>query len=421
MDFLKFKLRYFVMLVALVSSTILLTSCPPDKDNYLTVNPTEFTFDANETGEQTALITTDASFVESIPSAEWIEPRIQGTTLLSIRVAPHLDASSSRTGTITINAGTAIPVNILVRQGAKETLSLSQTSLTIDSDDTNGKTINVSTNSTKGWNFTVSDASWLTCTKNNNDLIVRANNNNNGQQERKATITVTAGSAEPVVLTVIHRPLTFTVSTSSINFPYNSQSSSFSITSNTSWTVSRGTASWLTLSTSSGSNNGTVTVTASANSSTSSRSATITVSNPSGLSRTVNVTQDGRTPPPPPATAQVRFRKLIYTSELTRLGVFTTGGSELASYNFGASTGTSSYSTITSGTHQPRFYEGSWTNMSSTFNFQANRRYTVELTSETTTTWRFTFYEEGSSTTQQGVMINDAVQQPKVFDIPKNR
>ena len=507
MEFSKFKLRSFVTFVAIISCTLLLSwSCKKDS-NMLSVNQTELTFSANETGEKMVVITTDASDVVCTPSMGWIKATVhEGNTLLSVSVDPHLDSSTSRTGTITLSAGSASDVIIKVTQEAKATLSLSQTSLTIEADDTDGKTINI-ISSTEDWTFTATDASWLTCTKNNNSLIVKANNKNAESQERRATITVTAGSADPVVLIVTQKPTAnLTVSTNSMSLEGSASSDTFIITSNTNWTVDRGTATWLTVSPSSGSNNGTITVSASANTSASSRSATITVSGPSGsgLSQTVNVTQGGSssltvsttsisfsnvassrtftinsntswtvssnaswltvspssgsnngtitlsasantstsirtatitvsgggmsrtitaTQPgsQPPATAQVRFRKLIYTSELTRLGVFTTGGSELASYNFGASTGTSSYSTITSGTHQPRFYEGSWTNMSSTFNFQANRRYTVELTSETTTTWRFTFYEDGSATTQRGVMINDAIQQPEVFDIPKNR
>jgi hypothetical protein len=64
----------------------------------------------------------------------------------------------------------------------------------------------------------------------------------------------------------------------------------FSITSNTSWTVSDN-QTWLTVSPTSGSDNTTVTVTAQENTDTSTRSATVTVSATGAASQTVTVTQ----------------------------------------------------------------------------------------------------------------------------------
>lgn len=84
-----------------------------------------------------------------------------------------------------------------------------------------------------------------------------------------------------------------TVSTTSLSLGASAASTTFSITSNVSWTTSDN-QSWLTVSPTSGSNNATVTVTATANTGTSSRSGTVTVTGGS-LTRTITVTQAGAT------------------------------------------------------------------------------------------------------------------------------
>src|SRR4030043_502778 len=69
-------------------------------------------------------------------------------------------------------------------------------------------------------------------------------------------------------------------------------STSFTITSNTTWTVTDD-AAWLTITTSGGSNNGTITAVYDANTSTSSRVATVTVSGSGVNSQIVTVTREG--------------------------------------------------------------------------------------------------------------------------------
>ena len=76
-------------------------------------------------------------------------------------------------------------------------------------------------------------------------------------------------------------------------------STSISVTSNVSWSVSSSAASWLTVSPSGGSDNGSFTIYAAENIDTSARTGTVTVTG-GGITRTVAVTQAGRTPPAPP-------------------------------------------------------------------------------------------------------------------------
>jgi len=474
------------------------------------VNKTELTFSANDTEQQVVEISTTASTWQPAAQQTWIRATSDGGTLLLVTVDPYSDMSKPRSSTITVMAGSAPSVTISVIQEAKDTLSISSTSLTFEQNETDEKKITIRTSSTKGWEL--SDVpSWLNCAKNGNELIVRPIDTNNSSSERRAVIDITAGSSEVVKLTVIQRAsptfslspetsvalpsnqsqTTFTissnvswsvsssaswltvspasgsnngsvtvsasansgsssrsgtitfratgfsdrtitvtqggnqslqVSTNSISVNNTAQTRNFSITSNVSWTVSRGTSTWFTVSPASGSNNATVNVNITANTSSSSRTGTITVSG-GGRSETISVSQAAQ---PAPQQAQVRFRKAFSTPYITQLGVFTTGGSLLASHNFGSSSGTSSYFSITVGTHQTRYYEtGTWVNSGNPLNFQANRRYTYELAREDADYWYFNTYDDGALTIQQGNMIqqgNNGNAVPlEVIAVPKNR
>ena len=94
-------------------------------------------------------------------------------------------------------------------------------------------------------------------------------------------------------VTIIDPPY-LSLSTNTINVSSIAQNQSFSINSNTNWTVSDD-ANWLTVSPTNGSNNGTVTVSYSENTSTSQRTATITVSGTGVSSQTITVIQAGAT------------------------------------------------------------------------------------------------------------------------------
>lgn len=83
------------------------------------------------------------------------------------------------------------------------------------------------------------------------------------------------------------------VSPSNQNVDYHSGSKTFSITSNTIWTVSNA-ATWLTVSTTNGSGNGKLISSFTANTSTTSRVATITISGIGVSSQTVTINQSGK-------------------------------------------------------------------------------------------------------------------------------
>jgi len=85
------------------------------------------------------------------------------------------------------------------------------------------------------------------------------------------------------------------LSSDMLNFVSTGEQKTFTITSNTDWTVSS-SASWLMVSPASGSNDSTITVTAAANTATTQRTATITVSGTGVTAQTISVTQAAAIP-----------------------------------------------------------------------------------------------------------------------------
>ena len=407
MAFSKFKFSYFFVIVAIISCTYSCSSCDPKK---LSVDPAELTFQANESDAQMVNISTNDPPWVATPSGAWIHAIQDGATdILSVKVDPNSDTENSREGQITVTAGEAPTKIIKVTQARKDKLTISPTSLSFEWNETAEKKVAVSTN-VSSWELPTNLPSWLNISKNGNELSIRPIESNNTEQEKTAVISITAGSANSAVLTVMHKPVPapyLTVSTSSMNFSSSSQLNTFTINSNISWTVSRGTTTWITVSPSSGSNNGSVSVSVTANNTNSTRNGTITVAG-SGITRTINVSQ----PPPQPQYAQVRFKKSVYSVHITQLAVYTTSGTRLASYDFGSSTGTSSYYNITPGTHSLRIYNYEWKALDN-FTFIVGSKYTFELESISGDQATFSWYLDGlSSTSQQNDMIKQGIMNP---------
>ena len=391
------RFRNFVAFFAIFSCTLtIFTSCDKDKDT-IEMSRDALTFSASETLPQVVEISTNASTWQATAQQSWIRAVSDGVSILTVTVDPYLDTSGPRDGTITVTAGSAPTRTITVTQKAKNTLSLSTTSLTFNYNDTNEKNVSITTSSTEGWNFE-NAPSWLECRKNGNELVVKPTGN--ATQARNVDIKITAGSADPVTLRVTQNtPPSLSVSPTSLSFVSNGSTLPVAVTSNTNWTVSS-SASWLTVSPASGSNNGSVSVNATANTSSSSRTATLTFKATGVTDKTVSVTQAGRSSTQQP---QIRFRKASNNTNISIMGLASTTGDLLAYYQFGTSTGTSSYFSVPTGNHfvfvmiegelYPVTIEGS-----ATYYYQSNNRYTFEYDGT-----RFWFYEEGSFSAPQQV------------------
>jgi hypothetical protein len=302
----------FILLrfAAAMFSVLLLTVCCEERDpDTLTVSKSEFTFEADETGEQSAEITTTAETWKCLLSADWVSISISGNTL-RVSVQNYTDTQSPRTATLEVQAGSAKPVSISVTQNARNTLSIDPESLSFASNETGDKPVTVTT-SASSWDATADGAPWLSLSKQENTLKVTVSSQNTETSDRTATIRITAGSAPEKTLTVMQgKAHTLTVSPSSLSYAASETGTKTVAITTTApeWDATTG-ESWIQLTKSGASLRVNV---MSANSSTSSRSATIRVTAGTAPERTVTVTQAAA-----PNTLTVSPSSLSYTASET--------------------------------------------------------------------------------------------------------
>ena len=164
----------------------------------LSVSPTSFSFEARETTPQTATITTNATNWDATTTASWLTIEKLGTTL---QLTPTANTETSdRLATINVTADPADPVIVTVSQEGANSLSVNTATISYTANETTNKTITVTTNA-PSWDYT-SDASWLTVVKENNILRFILNEFNTGTSQRSAIVNITAGTANPVTVTV---------------------------------------------------------------------------------------------------------------------------------------------------------------------------------------------------------------------------
>ena len=246
----RFKPQFLVIAVAFLS---VCGMCNDDKEpDTLAADLSKVTFEADDTAEKSITVTSNTTWTSS-RSDSWIETR-QSENKLYIKVDNHANTSSSRTGTITLSAGDALPVTITVEQAAKkiDELSVNPTLLEYKANESGTKTVSVTTNSKDGWNATT-DKSWITLSKKDNTLEVKVGAHT-GSTERTGSIKVTAGNAPEKTITVNQAAeITLTVSPKSLEFDYKSGEKNISVNSNaTDWTYSKPSSdSWITVTKSS--------------------------------------------------------------------------------------------------------------------------------------------------------------------------
>lgn len=144
----------------------------------------------------------------------------------------------------------------------------------------------------------VCDADWVTLTESTtrgtgNGTVKVSVKENSSLESRTATVTISSTDAGSVKVSITQAGtnLELKLNKNDMSFVAAGGSDSFTITCNTSWTVTSD-QSWCTVSSSSGSDSGSITVYVSENTSIDSLSATITVK-AGDLSQTISVTQAG--------------------------------------------------------------------------------------------------------------------------------
>ena len=289
-------LRNYGRFIAVFAGMLFFTACiEKEEEPILSVSPSKLTFTAEETGEQSVSINTDASDWNYIGAADWIVNVRKDNKRLYFKVEKHEKTNGPRSETFTIIAGKKkkTSADVTIEQLAKiNSLEASPNNLSFEYNESGSKTVSITTDASS-WDCTAT-ANWISLSKQDKTLTVKASETNNGIEERSADLVVTAGNASPVTIHVkqdAQDSLNFSLP--ELIFGANETSSKeVSITTNASaWDFKTQDGSWLTIS-KSGNNLNIKPV--SQNTSTSSRIATVSITAGTASAKTIKVTQEGR-------------------------------------------------------------------------------------------------------------------------------
>lgn len=174
--------------------------------NTFSINPTSLSYDANEIGDRTVTITTDAESWDATTGAAWVT-LVRQDNMLNVLVTEENTASTPRTAEIKITAGNAPETILTVTQAAVMYIYSEPASLVFRADESGEKLVNISTNATN-WDATA-DSSWVKLIKQNNMLKVTMNEKNTTFSPRSANIRITAYKARDFILPVTQAAAVF--------------------------------------------------------------------------------------------------------------------------------------------------------------------------------------------------------------------
>jgi uncharacterized protein YaaQ len=203
------KSKFFALIA--VAGLMVIGSCKKDKEEapVLSVSPQQsdivFKADGTSDGNTTFTVSTNQSAWEAISSQAWSTVSKTATDF-TVSAAAHTSTTAPAPATVTVTAGNATPVVISVTQtAAAPFMNLApagQTTVAFAADGTpdGNTTFTVSTNQST-WEA-ISSQTWCTVSKTANGFTVSAAANLSPTAPAQATVTVTAGEATPVVITV---------------------------------------------------------------------------------------------------------------------------------------------------------------------------------------------------------------------------
>ncbi|MDA3881149.1 MAG: BACON domain-containing carbohydrate-binding protein [Prolixibacteraceae bacterium] len=261
----------------------------------LTVSPNTFNIAAPANSNQTFNIASNVEWTVSSDQT-WLTPTpTAGSNNATITLTAAENVFTiPRTATLTVaGIGVESQVVTITQAGLGPALFVSDEALTISSPDNSVATFTITSNI--DWSAE-SDQNWLTpnpATGNSDGTVTLTADENTNINPRIATVTVSGVDVTSQIITVTQLGATpvLLVSVNVLEMSAeNNSTSSFSITSNTEWTVSSD-QTWLTAQPASGSNNATVTLTASENTINTPRTGNITISATETASVEVTVTQ----------------------------------------------------------------------------------------------------------------------------------
>ena len=200
-------LRLNILMYAVITGALLLTTCKDDEKepDRLSVDQLHLQFFARDAGEQTVIVETNDKDWSVEPSDDWIIVRQSGDQF-TVQVEKFKVITAQRIGYITVKAGKREKQTVSVTQyvDEKRTLSVEPKALTFEHDETGTKVVQVTTNADLDDVGAVSSAAWLKVEVNeeNFTFTVTVDQVNTVTSPRVATITVTAGTADPIAFPV---------------------------------------------------------------------------------------------------------------------------------------------------------------------------------------------------------------------------
>lgn len=205
------------------------------------------------------------------------------TMSISFDIQENTNKNNARTGTITIRSNDTQTVNIPIQQTAKSSvvskLSVSPTSVTIDADGGTAElTVSCNVKWTASSNYSFCTVSPTSGSKSGKVTLTFSKNTESSQ--RNATITFSARDANSVIVSATQKAAIISylrVQPTIVTKDYKSGSKQLYVQSNTYWSISNDSGSWLTVNPTAGQNDGTIELSFSENTSyTDSRTAVLT-------------------------------------------------------------------------------------------------------------------------------------------------
>src|SRR5664280_2172857 len=200
-----------LLLGFLTSNLVWIESCQRNEQNTLIVSPLRIDF-SNNGGSAGMTIKTDAdSWDISNKASDWFV--LSGTSGKEKTAVVTLNVSTRtikpRIDTLVINAGNANPVQVIVSQPSSEYLYTLEAEDTLLSFDRAGNTIALNvTSDAPQWTIS-SDADWVELSQTTGDKSTTSISisalGNTGNNARSATLTLSAGSAPTVIVSVRQR------------------------------------------------------------------------------------------------------------------------------------------------------------------------------------------------------------------------
>lgn len=258
----------------------------------LTVTPESLTF-SNDGGTQNISVVSNYTWIASC-DADWLSlSTTTGSGNNSISVTAKSNSSTSqRSANITITCEGATKVVTVIQ--ASQALTVSPSAMTFDYF-SGSQNISVAT---EGQWTANSNASWLTLSRSSgtgNAIVEAKVSTNNSTTERTAIVTITSAGVSKTISVTQHgkQATTFSVTPMSLEFDCTKSSLDINVLANYGWAASS-SASWLSISQTSGNGNATVSVEVVANNTESAREGMITFTC-EGITKTVYVVQKAAT------------------------------------------------------------------------------------------------------------------------------